>query len=99
MNIAQTRCWPRPTSCRGSLPDLYADPWNSQLGQFGSRRRGGSRAALPAPPPYLKKASWRPASTLMIWPVVLLNLLLTSRYATSAWSCGVTGAFISVRWA
>ena len=44
-----------------------------------------------------RKASCRPPSTVMTWPVVLLNRSLTSRKYASAWSAGVIGDLVSVR--
>ncbi len=44
-----------------------------------------------------RKASCRPPSTVMIWPVVLLRRWVTRRKYASAWSSGVIGVFVSVR--
>ncbi len=44
-----------------------------------------------------RNASWRPPSTVMTCPVVLLSRLVSRRKIASAWSAGVIGLLVSVR--
>ena len=48
---------------------------------------------------YRRNASCKPPSTLMICPVVLLERFEAKKYNASAWSAGVIGDLVNVRWA
>ncbi len=74
--------------------DPAADQDDVRIFDVGGVSRGHVREAAGV---YLRKASCRPPSTVMTWPVVLLRRLLTSRKYASAWSAGVIGDLVSVR--